>query len=358
MTQFCTVTPSGTATGMIADLDVVWLRGTGVEVGVIGHGARIVAVRAPDRHGRWADIALGLPDAAAYRADRDYLGACVGRYANRISGGSFVLDGVRHRVRCNEPDVALHGGPDAFEHADWEIDARPADPGPATVTLRHTSPDGENGFPGTVEAAVTYRVSGSELAIAHEASTDAPTVLNMTNHTYWNLAGADLSGGGVVDHLFALAASAFLPVDGRLIPAGPPAQVAGTPFDLRTPTPIGARLRGTHPQLLIAHGYDHNFVPDGDPGPDGLRHAALVTDPAGGRTLELRTDQPGMQFYTGNMLNGSLVLRGGVTARQTDAFCLEPQGFPDAPNRPDFPSTALHPGQTYRSRAVFRFGTI
>jgi aldose 1-epimerase len=340
-------------TAVLADLDVSWLRGPGVEVGVIGHGARIVAVRAPDRHGHWADVALGLPDLAAYRADRDYLGACVGRYANRIAGGAFELDGTRHVLPCNEPGVTLHGGPDTFEHADWEPVERTGD----SVTLRHTSPDGHNGFPGTVEAAVTYSVSGAELAVEHVATTDAPTVLNMTNHAYWNLAGADLTHGGVADHRVALHAATYLPVDSRLIPEGPPALVAGTPFDLRTAAPIRAGLRGTHPQLLAAHGFDHTFVLDAEPDAGGMRQAAVVADPHSGRTLTLHTDQPGVQFYTGNMLNGSLVLRGGVTARQTDAFCLEPQGFPDAPNRPDFPSTVLRPGQTYRSRAVFRFGT-
>lgn len=348
---------TSTAAGdVLADPATRWLRGDGVEVAVIAHGARIAAVRAPDRDGHWAEIALGLADRAAYRADRAYLGACVGRFANRIAGGTFELDGLTHRVPTNEPRAALHGGAVGFDHADWLVDGPAADAGEHAVTLRHSSPAGDNGFPGAVEATVTYRVRGSELVVEHTATTDAPTVINMTNHTYWNLAGADLAAGGVSGHRVTLHASTFLPVDADLIPRTGPVPVTATPFDFRAPTAIGARLRCPHPQMLAAHGYDHTYVPDGEPDAGGLRAAAAVVAPGSGRTLELRTDQPGVQFYTGNMLDGSLVLRGGVTARQGDAFCLEPQAFPNAPNRPDFPSSVLRPGQTYRSRSVFRFG--
>jgi aldose 1-epimerase len=347
------VSRADTLGGLLADPGTTWLRGDGVEVAVIAHGARIAAVRAPDRDGHWAEICLGLPDLAAYRADKASLGACVGRFANRIAGGTFELDGTTHRIPTNAPGAALHGGPVGFDHADWLPDGL-AD---GALTLRHTSPAGDNGFPGTLEATVTYRVSGSELAIEHTATTDAPTVVNLTNHAYWNLAGADLAAGGVAGHEVRLPASTFLPVDDSLIPAGGPAPVEGTPFDFRTATPIGARLRHAHPQVVVAQGYDHTWVPDGEPDADGFRAAAEVHDPGSGRTLALRTDQPGVQFYTGNMLDASLVLRGDVVARQSDAFCLEPQVFPDAPNRPDFPSSVLRPGQTYRSRMVYRFGT-
>jgi aldose 1-epimerase len=329
-------------------MNVTWLRSDTLEVGVIAHGARIVAVRTPDREGRWGDIALGLADEDAYRHDRDYLGACVGRFANRIAGGRFTLDGTDHRIPQNEPGAALHGGPEAFEHATWEQD----EPGSESVTLHRRSPDGENGFPGTLQVSVTYAVDGAELRIEHEASTDAPTVVNLTNHTYWNLAG----GGSVEDHEVSLTAWQFLPVDEHLIPSGPPVAVADSPFDLRTPQRIGARLREGHPQLRAARGYDHTFVIDGPSG--ALRAAAYVTEPRSGRTLQLRTDQPGVQFYAGNMLDGTLVLRDGSAARQGDAFCLEPQAFPDSPNRPDFPSTVLRPGEVYRSRSILRFGTI
>ncbi|WP_433555146.1 aldose epimerase family protein [Pseudonocardia xinjiangensis] len=330
-------------------MNVTWLRSDTLEVGVIAHGARIVAVRAPDRHGQWGDIALGLADEHAYRRDRDYLGACVGRFANRIAGGRFTLDGTEYRIPLNEPATALHGGTGGFESVPWER----AEPRDGSVTLRRTSPDGENGFPGTLQVAVTYTVEGPRLRIEHEARTDAPTVVNLTNHAYWNLAGA----GSVEDHEVTLAASQFLPVDEHLIPSGPPTPVADTPFDLRSSQRIGARLREGHPQLRATRGYDHTYVIDGDPDAEGLRHAVRVVEPRSGRTLELRTDQPGVQFYTGNMLDGSLVLRDGSAARQGDAFCLEPQAFPDSPNRPDFPSTVLRPGEVYRSRSALRFGT-
>lgn len=354
-TDGATAAAPGSAAGT-GGLAVHWLRGAGVEVGVIAHGARIAAVRAPDRDGGWAEVALGLADLAAYRADPAYLGACVGRYANRIAGGTFELDGQRYEIPTNAPGVALHGGGNSFEHAEWSVETGPGDG--AALTLRHTSPAGHNGFPGTLEVTVTYRVQGAELAIEHTATTDAPTVLNLTNHAYWNLAGADLAAGGVADHEITVQADAFLAVDGDLVPEGPPTPVADTPFDLRAPVRIGARWRGAHPQLVRGQGYDHTFVLDGEPDATGLRRAALVTEPRTGRTLELHTDQPGVQFYSGNMLDGTLVLRAGVTARQGDALCLEPQAFPDAPNRPDFPSTVLRPGETYRSRARFRFGTI
>jgi aldose 1-epimerase len=329
-------------------MNVTWLRSDTLEVGVIAHGARIVAVRTPDREGRWGDIALGLADQDAYRRDRDYLGACVGRFANRIAGGRFTLDGTDHRIPQNEPGAGLHGGPAAFEHATSEQD----EPSSESVTLHRHSPDGENGFPGTLQVSVTYAVDGAQLRIEHEAVTDAPTVVNLTNHTYWNLAG----GGSVEDHEVSLTAWQFLPVDEHLIPSGPPVAVADTPFDLRTPQRIGARLREGHPQLRAARGYDHTFVIDGPGG--AMRSAAFVVEPRSGRTLQLRTDQAGVQFYTGNMLDGTLVLGDGSAARQGDAFCLEPQAFPDSPNRPDFPSTVLRPGEVYRSRSILRFGTV
>jgi aldose 1-epimerase len=331
-------------------LDAVRLRTEALEVDVIGYGARISAVRTPDRDGRWGDVALGLADGGAYRSDPAYLGASVGRYANRIARGVFTLDGVEHRIPTNEPGAALHGGPGGFESAEWE----PGESDGRSVTLRRTSPDGENGFPGTLQIAGTYTVDGGDLRIEYEATTDAPTVVNLTNHAYWNLAGA----GSVEDHEVQLGGSHILAVDEHLIPAGPPMPVDGTPFDLRSPQRIGARLREGHPQLRAARGYDHTFVLDGAPDSDGLRFAARVVEPRSGRTLELRTDQPGVQFYSGNMLDGTLVLRDGSAARQGDAFCLEPQAFPDAPNRPDFPSTVLRPGAVYRSRSVVRFGTV
>ena len=324
---------------------VIDLAAQRLEVGVVEYGARLAVVRTPDRDGVLADVVLGLDD---YSADTAFLGATVGRFANRIDGGTFELDGRRYTVPCNEGEVALHGGPDAFDHRDFTADPVVDADGARSVTLRRTSPDGENGFPGTLEVAVTYRVCGAELSIEHTARTDAPTVVNLTNHAYWNLAG----GGTVEDHVLHLPASAFVAVDDQLIPAGI-APVEGTPMDFRTPLPIGSRLRAATEQLRHARGYDHAWVVDGS----GLRLAARVTEPSSGRALEVLTDQPGVQFYSGNFLDGSAVGRGGRAWRQGDGLCLETQHLPDSPNQPDFPSTVLRPGDRYATTTLFRFGT-
>jgi aldose 1-epimerase len=352
---------SGRGDAMTADLepaprervaDTIDLSGRVLQVGVLPFGARLAVLRAPDRDGTLADVVLGL-DAAGYAADRAYIGATVGRYANRIAGGTFVLDGRRYRVPCNEDGAALHGGPDGFDRQVYT--AEPiivAADGSRSITLRRTSPDGENGFPGTLEVAVTYRVRGTEVHIEHTATTDAPTVINLTNHTYFNLTGR---AGTVEDHRVRIPASHYLPVDTRLVPRGRPSAVDGTPFDLRSPVRLGHHLRSAHPQLVLARGYDHTFVLPRRTA--GLALAAHVEEPSSGRTLTVHTDQPGVQLYTGNFLDGTTVLRNGSVARQGDAFCLEPQQFPNAPNEPAFPSTVLRPGERYRSRIVLRFGT-
>jgi aldose 1-epimerase len=337
-----------------AGTDLIELGGSALQVGVVALGARLAVLRAPDRDGTFADVVLGL-DPDGYRDDRAFLGATVGRFANRIDGGTFVLDGRRHTVPCNENDVALHGGPDGFDRQVFTADPVVTGPdGSRSLTLRRTSPDGENGFPGTLDVAVTYAVRGAELHIEHTATTDAPTVVNLTNHAYFNLTG---HGGTVEGHRMRIPADHFLPVDDRLIPTGGPAPVAGTPFDLRTPTPLGRHLRAPHPQLARTRGYDHTFVLDRPAGAD-LALAAHVEDPGSGRTLTVLTDQPGVQFYSGNFLDGTIRLRDGTAVRQGDAFCLEPQHYPNSPNEPDFPSTVLRPGERYRSRIVLRFGMI
>jgi aldose 1-epimerase len=330
------------------------LRGPGLEVGVVALGARLAQLRTPDRDGVLGDVVLGL-EPADYDADRAFLGATVGRYANRIAGGAFTLDGIRHAVPCNEDGVALHGGPDGFDRHRFAPDpVRTGDDGTRSVTLRRISPAGENGFPGNLDVAVTYTVRGPALCIEHTATTDEPTVVNLTNHSYFNLTGR---GGTVEDHLVRIPARHYLPVNARLIPTGDFALVAGTPFDLRALTRLGIHLRDRHPQLIPARGYDHTFVLD-DPAADGLALAAYVEEPRSGRTLTMLTDQPGIQFYSGNFLDGTIAVRGGWTARQGDAFCLEPQHFPNSPNEPRFPTTVLHPGERYRSRIVLRFGLV
>jgi aldose 1-epimerase len=328
---------------------VIELRAPGIEATVVALGARLARLRTPDRDGTLADVVLGL-DSDDYRGDRARLGATVGRYANRIAGGTFEIGGRRYAVPTNHDGNALHGGPHGLDQQVFRADPVRTRSGEESVTFRHTSPDGENGFPGNLEVAVTYTVRAGAVHIEHTARTDRPTVVNLTNHSYFNLTG---HGGCADGHFVRSPATHYLPVDHRLIPTGEIAPVDGTPFDLRTPTRLGAHLRDGHPQLLRARGYDHTFVLSHG---GSLAEAAFVEEPVSGRTLTVLTDQPGVQFYSGNMLDGTIVLRGGTTARQGDAFCLEPQAFPNAPNEPAFPSAVLRPGERYRSRIVLRFG--
>ncbi|MEJ3653098.1 aldose epimerase family protein [Actinomycetes bacterium KLBMP 9759] len=323
---------------------MIELRSKELVAAVVTHGARLARLVAPDRDGRPGEVVVGLaePD---YEHDTAYLGATVGRYANRIAGGAFVLDGRRYPLPRNEPGATLHGGPAGLDHADFTADPVSAVPGGQAVTLRRTSPDGEGGFPGALAVAVTYALRAPELAITITATTDAPTVVNLTNHAYFDLGGR----GGIADHEIALSADAYLPVDADLIPVGGPAPVAGTPFDLGVPTRIGDRL--SDPALGPTGGYDHCFVVRGE----GLRTAARVRDPDSGRTLTVLTDQPGLQFYTGGRLD--CTTHDGRRVGRHGALCLEPQQFPDAPNRPDFPATVLRPGEERTTRIVLRLGT-
>jgi aldose 1-epimerase len=294
-------------------------------------------------------VALGLAGLAAYEKDHSYLGACLGRYANRIAGGRFVLDGRTFEVSTNEPVdtpvTTLHGGRRGFDAALWEAEVG----SDAEVRMRLVSPDGEMGFPGDLDVTVTYRVEDADLVVEYVATTTAATVVNLTNHTYFNLAG----GGSVENHVVRIEADAILPIDERSIPTGERLPVDDTPFDLRRGAPIGIGIRTGHEQLVRAHGFDHTYVLDDSA---TTRLAARVDEPTTGRSLELWTDRPGVQFYTANYLDGSVVGRHGTAYRQTDAFCLEPQHFPDSPNQPTFPSTVLRPGETYQARDVYCFG--
>ncbi|WP_337831361.1 aldose epimerase family protein [Pseudonocardia sp. TMWB2A] len=323
-----------------------------VAVTVDPHGARLAGLRAPDRDGVVDEVLLGCADP---RTDPAFRGATVGRFANRIAGGRFVLDGTEHVLTRNEPGASLHGGSAGFDHADFAAGPVEQVPGGRRVTLTHRSPDGDGGYPGTLDVAVVYTVTGSDVAIELTARTDAPTVVNLTNHAYFTLGGAGVAGCEIT-----VWADRYLPVDDRLVPLpGPPAPVAGTPFDLRVPVRVGERLGRDHPQLAVAGGFDHTFVlDDGGPVVDGLRGAARVAEPFTGRTLTVFTDRPGVQFYSGTMLDGSITFPDGRPARRGAAFCLEPQDFPDAPNRPDYPSTVLRPGGTYRSRILLRCGVV
>ena len=332
---------------------IVELSSDSVQVGVLDHGARLAYVRVPDRTGEFGDVSLGHGSDDGWLADKDFLGATIGRFANRIADGRFCLDGAAYTIPPNENTNALHGGPRAFDHADFELShVIPAAAG-ESVTASLISPDGDNGFPGTLTVTVTFSVAGSDLRLDFRATTDAPTVVNLTNHAYWNLSGRATS---IDDHRITVAADTFLPVSVKFIPTGELAPVEG-PMDLRAGVRFGDVLRRPTPQMLLTHGLDHCYVL-GESAVGAPRFAARVEEPGSGRVLELYTDQPGVQVYSGNFLNGSVVLRGGSTARQGDAFCLEPQAFPDAPNQPRFPSTVLRPGEEYRHTSTYRFTTL
>ncbi|MCJ8145208.1 galactose mutarotase [Ancylobacter sp. A5.8] len=339
-----------------APVERIRLRGAdGFEVSVLTLGAIIQALHVPDRRGETADIVLGHDTLEPYLRHRRYFGAAVGRYANRIRGGTFSLDRRDCRVPANDGLNALHGGPDGFDRRLWKIEATEGGATPS-VTLGLASPDGDQGFPGELRAQITYRVSGTELSIAFAATTTQPTVVNLTHHGFFNLAGIERSSD-VLDHVLTLDAEAYLPVDATAIPLGGPAAVAGTPFDFRTPVAIGARIREGHEQVRLGRGYDHNYCLPGGPSATP-RRAARVEHPGSGRVMELLTDQPGLQFYSGNFLDGTAEGKFGRLYRQSDAFCLEPQAWPDSPNRPDFPSARLDPGETYRHLSLYRFSTL
>ncbi|WP_338697073.1 aldose epimerase family protein [Bradyrhizobium sp. 26S5] len=345
--------------GMLPDgtvVERVTLRGEhGFEAAILPFGATLQALVTPDRNGQCDDIVLGHDAFDCYLAQRKFFGATVGRYANRIAGARFMLDGETVRLDANNGPNALHGGLQGFDRKLWRIAELSDDPGP-TLVLERDSPHGEEGYPGNLATRVTYRVrSPMELSVTYEATTDRPTCLNLTNHSFFNLDGAR-SGTQILDHRLTIASEHFLAVDATAIPLqGPPRPVDGTPFDFRKPVAIGARIRMNDEQLQLGRGYDHNFCLAEGTGP---RFAARLEAPYSGRVMELFTDQPGLQFYSGNFLDGSTAGKGDRLYRQSDALCLEPHAWPDAPNRPDFPSARLDPGQTYRRTAIYRFSTV
>jgi aldose 1-epimerase len=327
----------------------------GMTVTVLTYGGIVQAIEVPDRDGRPANVALGFATLQEYvTGNTPYFGALIGRYANRIAAGTFSLDGRVCRVPVNNPPNSLHGGTVGFDKRVWT----PAGAGDreAALELTYTSPDGEMGYPGTLAVRVRYTLTAdNELRIDYQATTDAPTVLNLTNHSYLNLAGE--AAGSVEDHRLVLHAGRYTPTDATSIPTGELAPVAGTPFDFASPHPIGERIDQDDEQLRFGRGYDHNFVLDRPAGAEGtLVPAARVEDPASGRVLEVATTEPGIQFYTGNQLDGTLVGIGGAAYGPRAGLALETQHFPDAPNQPGFPSTVLRPGEVFRSATVYRFG--
>jgi aldose 1-epimerase len=322
----------------------------GLEIKAITYGAIIRSLRAPDRTGAFADIVHGFDSLDGYLAGHPYFGAVIGRYGNRIGGARFSLDGKTYELAANNGPNHLHGGVRGFDKHVWRAERLPQRNG---IVFTRTSPDGEEGYPGTLQVQVTYTLSdANELAIEYGATTDKATPINLTNHSYFNLGGHD--SGDILGHEVTIHAGRFTPVDGTLIPAGAIAPVQGTPFDFRRSTAVGARINDAHEQLKHGRGYDHNFVLDSTG--NGLRPAARVMDPKSGRTLEVATTEPGVQFYTGNFLDGSVKGKGGTVYNHRTALCLETQHFPDSPNKPHFPSTILRPGDRYRSRTVFTFG--
>jgi aldose 1-epimerase len=343
--------PFGEIEGLLVDRFTLANR-HGLRVEVITYGGIIRAIWAPDRDGQLANVTLGFADLTGYLDHNDpYFGCIAGRYANRISNGRFTLDGETYQLPTNDGANHLHGGVCGFDKRIWDTEEIRED-GAAGVRLTRVSPDGEECYPGTLSAAVTYLLDDdNRLRIDYRAESDRPTIVNLTNHTYWNLGGEGT--GSVEDHVLRLAASRYTPVDSSLTPTGELAPVRDTPFDFTTPTAIGARIREGHPQLLIGRGYDHNVVLDRTPGDIALIEAATLRHPDSGRALTIWTTEPGIQFYSGGYLDGTLVGASGRTYRQGDGVALETQHFPDSPNQPTFPSTLLRPGEIYTSTTVF-----
>jgi aldose 1-epimerase len=329
-------------------VDLYTLENGAVEAAITNYGATLVRLSAPDRNGKTADVLLGFDTLAGYLGEHPYFGSTVGRYANRIAKGRFSLGGVEYTLARNDGENHLHGGVRSFGRVLWKgRDASDA-AGPA-VELSYVSRDGEEGYPGELSAKVTYRLSAAgELRIDYEATTTRETVVNLTNHAYFNLAAA----GDVLGHELWIDADRFTPVDAGLIPTGELRGVAGTPFDFRQPAPIGARIDQQDEQLKLGRGYDHNFVLNGSGGA-APRAVARVREPGSGRVLQVLTTEPGLQLYSGNFLDGSVKGKGGTAYERRSGFCLETQHYPDSPNKPAFPSTVLKPGGRYRSTTVY-----
>ena len=347
--------------GILADgtaIEAVVLRnGRGLVARLIGFGATLQSLHVPDRQGRLDDVVLGYASLGEYVEHPEYFGATVGRFGNRIAGGRFALDGQTAQVPATDGPNALHGGVHGFDQRPWEIETLSGPGEPAHVTFRRTSPDGEEGFPGRLEVRAGYTLGGDDtLTLDYSATTDRPTVVNLTNHSYFNLGGEN-SGRTALDHVVTIHGDAFTPVDDTMIPTGELRQVAGSAMDFTSPVAVAARIRdGAERQLVLGGGYDHNYVLLGGVTPEP-RPAVRAWDPASGRVLEIATTEPGVQFYSGNFLDGTRTGKGGRLYRQGDGLCFETQHFPDAPNHPTFPATRLDPGQTFRSRTVWRFTT-
>jgi aldose 1-epimerase len=342
-------TPDGTAVELFT-----FRNAAGLEVRAMSYGAIILSLRVPDRRGQFDDVVLGYDTAAEYVTNKTtYFGALVGRYANRIAKGRFTLDGRTFQLATNDGPNHLHGGNKGFDTRHWSGEPIQDERG-VGVAFTYTSPDGQEGYPGTLKARIAYTLTDTnELVFDFHATTDAPTIVNLAQHSYFNLAGQGTRD--VLDHEVQIFADRYTPVDDTLIPTGELATVDGTPFDFKSPIKIGARIDQDDIQLRRGRGYDHNWVLARSG--EGLQPAVKVVERSTGRTMQISTTEPGLQFYSGNFLDGSNTGKQGRVYRHRFGFCLETQHYPDSPNKPEFPSTALMPGQEYRSRTVLTFGT-
>ncbi|MEZ5351939.1 MAG: aldose epimerase family protein [Bryobacteraceae bacterium] len=339
----------GTMSGHAVDLYTL-ANGKGFEAKISTRGGVVVSLLAPDKAGKYEDVVLGFDTPEGYEKENPYFGALIGRYGNRIAKGRFVLNNVEYRLAVNNGENHLHGGLQGFDKRLWSARAL-AGENPA-LELTYVSRDGEEGYPGNLSVKVVYTVTAdNELKLDYSATTDRTTILNLTNHSYFNLAGQ--GNGDILGHEMQINADRFTPVDAGLIPTGELRPVKGTPFDFTSPVTIGARIGAGDEQLRFGGGYDHNYVLNRTS--EGLNLAARVHEPGSGRVMEVHTTQPGVQFYTGNFLDGSLTGKGGKVYKQRYAFCLETQHFPDSPNKKDFPTVVLEPGQEYKSSTVYRF---
>jgi len=343
--------------GQTADgtpVDLITLRnGKGIEMKVLTYGGIIMSLKTPDRTGAVDDIVMGHDTVAAYEANSPYFGSLIGRVGNRIGKGTFTLDGKAYTLARNNGPNHLHGGIKGWDKVVWKASDPFQDRTGVGVRLEYTSVDGEEGYPGTVTAHVVYTITpDNKLIVDYHATTDKATVINLTQHSYFNLGGSKTTD--ILGHEVMLNADRYTPVDATLIPTGELASVAGTPFDFRTATAIGARINDKNTQLEYGKGYDHNWVLTR--AGEGLQKAASVYEPTTGRTLEIATTEPGIQFYTGNFLDGTITGKGGRVYPFRSGFCLETQHYPDSPNKPAFPSIELRPGAEYKTQTIFTFG--
>jgi aldose 1-epimerase len=331
-------------------VDLFTLRNNkGTEVGICNYGGLVIFLKVPDRNGQSGDVVLGYNNLAEYIKDSPYFGAMIGRYGNRIAKGKFTLDGKEYSLAINNGPNALHGGLTGFDKVVWEPRIMATLDGPS-LELLYTSKDGEEGYPGKLSVKAIYTLTeDNTLKLEYTATTDKDTVLNLTQHSYFNLAGK----GDILNHQVMMPADKFTPVDSTLIPTGELKPVDGTPFDFRTPTAIGARIGQEDEQLKFGNGYDHNWVINKPMGQLGLM--ARVYEPTTGRVLEVWSTEPGLQFYSGNFLDGKLTGKGGWVYQFRNGFCMEPQHYPDSPNQPNFPSVVLKPGEVYKNTIIFKF---